>query len=86
LSDSTLANRELRFRLKSAFFSGLSSGIGLPFLWILSFGKAKESISPKAKALLSGVTAETKMMLTNYSQDKWLILTQSTDQKPRFIP
>jgi len=47
-----------------AFFSGLSSGIGLRFLWILSFGKAKESISPKAKSLLGGATAEAKMMQT----------------------
>jgi len=35
----------------------------LRFLWILSFGKTKESISPKAKSLLSGATAEGKMML-----------------------
>jgi hypothetical protein len=36
----------------------------LHFLWILSFGKAKESISPKAKSLLGGATAEEKMMQT----------------------
>ena len=33
------------------------AAIGPPFLWILSFGEAKESISPKAKALLSGASA-----------------------------
>jgi hypothetical protein len=49
LSAATLAPRELPQRLKLLIFSGLSSGIGLPFLWILSFGNAKESISPKGR-------------------------------------
>jgi hypothetical protein len=49
LSAATLAPRELPQRLKLLIFNGLSSGIGLPFLWILSFGNAKESISPKGR-------------------------------------
>jgi hypothetical protein len=41
------------FASKLAKIPGFRTIPGLPFLWILSFGKAKESISPKAKSLLS---------------------------------
>jgi hypothetical protein len=41
LSGLTVAAREFRRRLKSAFLSGISSDMGSPFLWYLSFGEAQ---------------------------------------------
>jgi hypothetical protein len=70
LSAATLAPRELPQRLKLGIFSGLSSGIGLPFLWILSFGKAKESISPRAKALLRGAAAKLEKIIKKLKNTK----------------
>jgi hypothetical protein len=59
LSGLTVAAREFRRRLTSAFFNGISSGMGSPFLWCLSFGEAKERYSPqRAKALLRGAAAK----------------------------
>jgi hypothetical protein len=47
------------------FQTGFRAELGLPFLWILSFGNAKESISPTAKSLLSGLAVKTKINITN---------------------
>ncbi len=48
------------FASKLAKIPGFRTIPGLPFLWILSFGKAKESISPqRAKALQGDLTAKT---------------------------
>ena len=47
------------FASKLAKSPGFRTIPGLPFLWILSFGKAKESISPqRAKALQGDLAAK----------------------------
>ena len=51
------------FASKLAKISGFRTIPGLPFLWILSFGKAKESISPKAKSLLRGAAAKLEKII-----------------------
>jgi hypothetical protein len=48
LSGLTVAAREFRRRLKSAFFSGISSDMGSPFVGYL-FWRSKISNSPKGR-------------------------------------
>jgi hypothetical protein len=61
LSGLTVAAREFRRRLKSAFFSGLSSDMGSPFVGYL-FWRSKISNSSKGRnAFKSKFAAKAKM-------------------------
>ncbi len=62
------------FASKLAKIPGFRTIPGLPFLWILSFGKAKESISPKAKALLSGAAAKLRKFIKITKQQLNIII------------